>query len=250
MKNFKNLVLFIFILFTVQYLGSITPKGALNLTDSDSKAKDIGPKNWAIGVQAYYDLSGGQFAENFQASALALLETFSISDEFNIFFMGNLSSVIGNSSKEDIIDKIKEIQQTSQGINLAFYPHWYKTFTTKLLKSITIYTPIGWKLNAFKNDVDIIQYLHQFNGSIGIEFALLEGSISKKPITISIEGKLTKFSKTKYESIFGEQKSSLTSLEITAVIPILNGCGIAVNYLNSKEIDPIFSVGLIIVNSN
>jgi hypothetical protein len=236
--------------FLVVNLFSLSPSGITNLKKNPAfNTKGMGPRNWASGIQAYFDLSGGSFADIFRASALGLLEVFEISKEFNIYFMGNISNVVDNTEATDLEAKIKEIQQNSQGINLAFYPHYYKEFNSKVLQTLTIYFPLGWKLNALKDQNDTYQYLHQFNGMIGIEFGLLQGKFSKKFMTISFEGKLSKFSKKKYESIFGEQKSSMISFEITGLVPILNGCGILANYSNSKQTDSTFSLGIVIVNS-
>jgi hypothetical protein len=115
------------------------------------------PQNpWiTAGVQAGYSLNGGDFANNFQASGRTLIEVLGRrTRDKGIFLMGNLSR-LSNLASTDIDLQIKEIQQSTQGINIGIYPHKvYGRTDDDDLTFITLYTPVIYKINKFNNASD------------------------------------------------------------------------------------------------
>ncbi|SNR98837.1 hypothetical protein SAMN06269173_11531 [Hymenobacter mucosus] len=203
---------------------------------------------WLVaGVQTGYSLNGGEFADNFQAAGRTLVEVLGkSSDKGGVFVMANLSR-LKNQADADEATKLKEIQQSNQGINIGVFPH--KIFNKDGSADMvfwSVYAPITYKLNSFKQTGTAESvYLNQFRLGAGFEICFLPGQSAKLPTTFSLEPNIGFFNENDYNKIFGKEKSSLLSLEATLIIPAGVGKGFMFSYSNSTENSSQFTAGLI-----
>ncbi|MDJ1493673.1 hypothetical protein QNI19_12090 [Cytophagaceae bacterium DM2B3-1] len=215
-------------------------------------AAAAGPVNpWlTAGITTGYSLNGGDFADNFQASGRALLDVLGPEHpDFSIFIMGNLAR-LNTLDKADAESKIKEIQQSMQGINFGAYPFFlFNKSDADDVTFTTIYLPLTYKLNALKKDVDSEKiYLNQFRATLGFEQSFLKSKKSGLPITFSLEPTMTFFlDKNDYFKIFGKEKSSLFSLQADLIIPAGTGLGFIASYSTSSENTSQVTFGVIII---
>ena len=241
---------FIFI-FSAINLFAQSPTQFLSIHDNYMN-KELGPRNvWALGAQASYNLARGDFIDNFSASGRALIEILGPEDDnYGIYLMGNLSNLKTNIDSTKANEKnIRDILQTSQGINIGLYPH-YILFGEPYDESITVFGNMGWKLNTISKDGDSLKYLHQARLSIGLELSGLRGIISEYPTTLTIEPMITFFSESKYENVFNKKESNLKALNSTLIIPAGRGRGILFDLIIPSEGKTIFTIGLILTAMN
>jgi hypothetical protein len=241
----KKIILLSIALFAGLVSFSQSPTQFLGIQDNLTK-KDPGPRNvWAAGAQASYNLASGDFIDNFSASGRALIEILGPKkDNYGVYLMGNLSNLKLNiDSTKANENSIRNILQTSQGINIGLYPHyiWGEPYGT----SLTLFGNLGWKLNTIGKS-DSLVYLHQARLSVGIELSGLRGLYSEYPTTLSIEPSISIFSESKYENVFNKQQSNLVGLDITLILPAGKGRGIMFDVLIPKNGITTFSVGLIL----
>jgi hypothetical protein len=245
----KNLFITPFLIFNLFFeVYSQLPNQILRMNRrKDDIVAAAGPKNvWATGAQASYNMISGEFADNFQSSGRVLLEILGPQKpNKGVFLMGNLSKVEGSNS-EDITAKIRDIQQSTQGLNVALYPHYI--WGDPLKKSITLYLSAGWKLNSFqdKNSEEKV-YLHQFRLSpASIELTGFVGNEAQLPTTLTVEPAFSFLSKTKSFEVFGDTYSNFFGITTTLILPAGRGRGIIIEHLYSKDNPPTYKVGLML----
>lgn len=247
----RKVILSIFASFCLKFSFAQTPFSIVSLDKDKAGIDAAGPRSVWAGAQATYNLTSGEFVDNFQASGRALIEVLGPkTDRYGIFLMGNLSRLSINSDSADANIKYREILQSSQGINISLYPHYIWGDPNE--NSFTLYANIGWKLNALKDneDLDLI-YMHQFRvAPIAFELTGLKGLYSNYPTSLTVEPALSFISKSNYSDVFSKSGSTVFGLNTTLIFPAGKGRGIIVDAMFSKNIDPTFRVGLMLTSGN
>lgn len=251
------LVIFIFTSFQCLAQSPLTYVRTSKITTTEDASELIGPpaapsptNPWLIaGVQGGYSLNGGDFSKNFQASGRALLEILgNQSLNKGTLLMGNLSRL---TSLEDADNKskIKELQESNQGINVGIYPYYLLgKAEANDNEYFTIYAPFSYKLNKLNaNEGNENVYLNQFRAGIGFELAFLPGKTAKLPTTLSVEPAILYFDKEVYKEAFGTEESLLGSIEIDLIIPAGPGKGIWAGYSTSTQKTSQFTIGFVFV---
>lgn len=226
MKKF----LFIFLLSSSIYLFGQTPSALVN--NKGIKNEGISANNPWLGGQVGYKFGGtGEFADNLIASARLMYKIELGTVKFQLPVMGNFSQLKDNISgnlQTDVENeaRLQDILTSTQGLNIGLYP--YYTITEKEYFSVIAHGVLMYKVNAFKDTTENSLYLNQGRISLGAEFHLGKKNIAegRYPITLSIAPTMTFFDKSDYNKVFGEEKSSISSLEITTVVPIGKGIGV------------------------
>jgi hypothetical protein len=237
----------IFFIFCFSQASAQTPNILMNNKGRTNKA--ISARNPWLGGQVGYKFGGsGEFADNLIASARLMYDIDLGFKRFQLPIMGNFSQLRDNLSEKLSVDdkneaRIQDIITSTQGLNLGLYP--YFVVSEKQYFAFLIHGAAAYKINSFKDESANAVYLQQGRFSLGIEANIGKYNTEqgRYPWTISIAPALTVFSSEDYRSIFGADKSSLTSLEITSVIPIGKGIGFLLESVISKE--SAFRTGLL-----
>lgn len=210
------------------------------------------PNNpWLVtGVQTSYNiLEGGSFEDRFGASGRVILETFRQTPSNGMYIMGNVSQLnIKENANDD--QKIKDIMRSAQGINagLYYYHVFGKADPTKT--HFTVYPSLSTKLNAFENQTDQTDlYLLQYRSSVGVEVTTIEGKLTKRPITLSVEGTMSYFNVNSYKKLVNRDRWYLPSLEATLIFPIAPSTGLMLIYNVSRDSKSQISFGAIVTAS-
>ena len=104
----------------------------------------------------------------------------------------------------------------------------------------------SWKINGFKqDDSDDINYVNQLRLAAGFEMAIGVVGDASRPLTISVTPVITTFDPNEYEKVFNERKSTLTTLEVVAVLPIAARTGVLFEYVRGDVNS--FRAGVIVV---
>lgn len=224
----KKLIAILLILIVFESFAQ-TPNALINNKGTVNKA--ISAKNPWLGGQVGYKFGGsGEFADNLIASARLMYEIDLGSKKFVLPVMGNLSQLRDNLSENLTVDekeiaRNQDILTSTQGLNVGLYP--YYLIFEKAYFSLLAHGTLAFKLNSFTDVQSNPVYLQQGRFSLGIEAYIgkKDPTTGKYPWTISIAPVTTVFSNMDYKAIFGTERSSLTSLEITSVLPIGKGVG-------------------------
>lgn len=239
------------LLITVFCLGIIlnaqTPYSFINIaSDSQVSTKGISANNVWLGAQIGYKLSGpGDFSDNLLVSGRLLYNIDINTTKFKLPVMGDISALRDAASTgniDSLTAKAQDLLLSTQGINVGLYP-FYEAYKNTYF-SFTIHGSLTYKLNAFKVDDETIN-LDQGRFSAGMETSIGKRNDDKYPLTISVTPVLTFFSKNRYKMIFGEEKSSLLSLEITGIVPIGSGFGLLIESVIAKDNAPAVRTGIV-----
>jgi hypothetical protein len=170
-------------------------------------------------------------------------------EKFKLPVMGNISTLRDAFSNEKDPDKdtlqarAQELMLSTQGVNVGLYPYYFLAQEDKF--KLVLHGSAAWKLNMFKTKEDKNEYLDQGRFSLGLEATLGSTAGDQAPLVVSITPTLTLFNADKYKLIFGESKSSITSLEITGVLPVGTGIGVLFETIVAKKPYSAFRVGLV-----
>jgi hypothetical protein len=161
--------------------------------------------------------------------------------------MGNISklkeSISNATSQDELKSAVQEITMSTSGVNVGLYPYWVLSETKYF--SFTLHGAAVYKLNSFQVASKDVQYLNQGRFSLGFEMGIGgKAANGRNPMTLSVAPATTVFSKTAYSTVFSENKSSISSLEITGVVPVGRGFGLLLESVVSKT--SIFRAGILI----
>jgi hypothetical protein len=209
-----------------------------------------GPRSVWVGAQVAYNLSGGPFVDNFQASGRAVIEVLGkFTHRFGTFLIGNVSRLKTETEdkKEAEERKLQEIQQSTQGLHFSIVPHYF--WGDRFKESCTAFISVGWKLNALKDKADELQYLHQGRFSVGVELTGLRGLYAELPSSLTVEPTLTVFSKSKYKKVFNDDRAHRFGIDLTLIVPAGLGRGILFETTLAEHMFPTYQVGLLLASS-
>ncbi|HKB45843.1 MAG TPA: carboxypeptidase-like regulatory domain-containing protein [Chitinophagaceae bacterium] len=205
----------------------------------------VSPKSYWLGARLAYNIDGAQ-VDNIVGSATIGINP--VEGEYlgaNWGIVGNFANFISVQNKEKTEKDLLKVAQSSQGLSIGFGGTW-EVLSRSNDFNFRCYFISGYRLNAFqkvgKDSISVS--LSQFRNTAGIEF---EGFRFKNggKLHFSFEGSLTAFSRKKYELVFGEKKSSLNGLEITAILPIAANIGFLANGTYAKNLNPVYQFGII-----
>lgn len=219
-----------------------------NLSEVVVTAAGGSPKSYWLGATLAYNIDGAE-VDNIVGSAkvgINLVDGEYLGAEWGI--VGNFANFISVQDKEKAARDLLKVAQSSQGLSIGIAATWEILPTVNDFNFRSYFTS-GYRLNAFqKVGKDTISVgLSQFRNVVGVEF---EGFRFKNggKLHFSCEGSLTAFSQDKYELIFEKKKSSLSSLELTAILPIAQNIGFLANGTYCKSFVPVYQFGIIFKN--
>lgn len=254
MRQILKLAICILILLSGYRNNAQTPMSFANAGLSKTGEKGISANNFWLGAQVGYKFgSSDGFADNLLVSGRLLYDVDLGASKFHLPVMGNISSLRDvftsspKTSEDTIKAKVQDLMISAQGINVGLYPY-YIAYSNEYFQ-FTLHGSATWKLNAFKDKKDETQYLDQGRFSLGIEASIGKSGNGKYPLTVSVTPTYTFFDAEKYEKIFGENKRSITSLEITGVVPVGNGVGLLIESIVASKPFSAFRAGIIIAAS-
>jgi hypothetical protein len=151
--------------------------------------------------------------------------------------ISNFSDLVSSSGAETAADKsadkLKELMMASSGIRAGVHP--YRVIAGGAQGSdytLLLHGEASWKFNGVKNeDSEEINYLNQLRLAGGLEVSIGTGEGDSKPLTLSVTPVHVRFNADEYEEIFSDRKSSLTNLEVVAVVPISGRTGVLFEYV-------------------
>ncbi len=206
------------------------------------------PKSYWIGATLAYNIDGAEI-DNVVGSAKVGINP--VSGEYlgaSWGIVGNFANFISAQNKEKTEKDLLKVAQSSQGLSIGMAGTW-EVFRHSNDFNLRCYVSTGYRLNAFQRvgkDSSSVS-LSQFRNTAGIEFEGFRFNNGGK-LHLSFEGSLTAFSENKYELVFGEKKSSLTSLEVTAILPIAGNIGFLANGTYAKQLTPVYQFGIVLKN--
>jgi len=220
-----------------------TPFSTENVSRSADKSQPttqgISAANPWLGAQVAYKFGGtDEIADNLIVSARLLYEIDFGTSKFRLPVMGNISDLtattaVDASSAEQLAQKAQALVMSATGARVGLYPYYvaYKSDVA----SVVFHGEAAWKLNALEDPTKTLQYLQQLRFSGGIEFGLGKTDGDRLPLTVSVTPTVTVFSAKDYAKIFGEEKSRVSGLEITGVIPVAQGVGFLLEGVLAKD---------------
>ena len=209
-----------------------------------------------LGAQLVHNFEGtGDFTDNLVITGRLLYELNTSSQKFKIPVMGNISDLKSEllTDKEKLDNALSEIVIGDQGLNIGIYPYYVVDDYADDDFYFIIHGSAGWKLNGFQVDTTTTNYLNtgRFSAGIEIGYGLLNEATGDKPITLSLTPVYSIFDKAQYNEVFGEEKGSLFSFEITGIIPISKtGIGIMLQSVISPDTDNTFRAGIILTGKS
>ena len=250
----KNLTTLCLILSIAHFVNGQTAFSVLNSGSRSNVAGGLAANNPWVGAQVGYLFGDSkEFADNLLVSGRILYEIDLNSDKFKLPVVGNISNIIkskvgfeAGESKDKLDSEVKGLMTSNQGLHVGLYPYYLikksETF------SLIAHGVAGWKLNGLQDTVNNkVTYLNQGRFSAGVEFGIGRSNAEKIPLTISITPTFTIFDKNEYKGVFGVEKSTISTLELTCVVPLKKGIGVMFEDIVplSKGMSNVFRVGLI-----
>ena len=174
---------------------------------------------FAVGAQGFFKLDGTGDKE-FLVSGQTVVDQLKLGkkNNFHVPFVANFSS-LGVEDDDGIEGEISKLLTSSQGISLAVQPYYETAPSSQTLRA-TVYGSLGWKMNQGNSlaDTSVTLKLHQGRVSAGIavDIPLVNAST---PLSLSFEPVYRFFSRERYKELFGEDRRSFLSLELTGVLP-------------------------------
>lgn len=247
----KSLALAFGILITSYGLEAQTPSSFQNSGVRRAGAGGLAANSPWLGAQVGYKFgSSSDFADNLLVSGRYLHEIpFKNAGNFHLPVMGNISAL-----KNDITDveqdvdtikaKVEQLLLSPQGVNVGLFPYYVISDSENLM--VTLHSVISWKLNGFKNNENVTQYLNQGRFAVGLEAQLGATDNARHRLVISVAPTISVFNENDYEKIFNESRSSIVSLEVTGVVPLGGGVGILAEGIIAEDEFSTFRVGLVL----
>lgn len=205
----------------------------------------VSPRSYWLGATVAYNMDGAEVDNIIGSAKIGInpVERKHLGAYWGI--VGNFANFISAQNIEETNKNLLKVAQSSQGLSIGVAGTW-EILPTAEDFNFRCYLMTGYRLNAFqKVGKDSISVgLNQFRNSLGIEFEGLKFKNGGK-LHFSFEGSVTAFSRNKYELVFGEKKSSLSSLEITAILPIAQNIGFLANGTYCRDFASVYQFGII-----
>ena len=253
----KKIITLCLILSITHFVNGQSGFSILNTGRRSNIAGGLPANNPWVGAQVGYLFGDSkEFADNLLVSGRILYEIDLNSPDtsgFHLPVVGNLSNIIKSKvgfvegeGKDKLDSEVKEIMTSNQGLHIGLYPYYIirrnETF------SLIAHGVAGLKLNGIQDTVNNkVTYLNQGRFSAGLEIGIGRSNAEKIPLTLSITPTITIFDKSEYKSVFGVEKSTINTLELTCVVPLKKGIGVMFEdiFPLSKGVRNVFRVGLI-----
>ncbi len=249
--------------FTTATLGADPKKAAARAKAEQMRraGKSVSPEmetlaasaaNSWLGAQLGYKFGSDsdELANNLLVSAAAIYDLpLKEGRTFHLPVISNFAPLIANpvsdDAKDGSDDKLKALTLSATGVRAGLYPYREITSLTRDDFRLILHAEGSWKLNGFKQkDSEDVNYLNQLRLGIGFEMAVGTVTDSHKPLTLSVTPVRTLFDRKEYEKVFKEAKSSLSSLEVVAVLPLSARTGVLFEYVNGDA--KAFRAGVIV----
>jgi hypothetical protein len=219
---------------------------------------------YAAGFQLGHRLAGsGDFADDLVASGRAVLslKTKTIGKDstrvFGLPLIGNIGKL--RSKVPDDIEGLKKeaskLLATTEGINVGVYPYWElrkarSTENAALGLDVTFYLSGTGRINQLRDRVDTTQTFMLMRGrlSAGFDFGIRHKDF-EQPISISSELAVSLFSADRYLRAFGDRRSNIVSVDVTAIIPI-GGFGLLAEGSFASRLSPNWRIGIIVAKAS
>lgn len=230
----------------------------ISLDDSLSAMEDVvvvgmgsvSPKSYWIGAKVGYNFDGfsDDDADNYFIGAAKVILNQSdnpfLKGEWGV--IGNIAGFISNQDKKEASENKEKLTLSVQGLGVGLYQLW-KQKVGGNKNVVREYLTVGYRLNTFKKvgKDSITVNLSQFKATAGCEFEAIN---FKKggAMSFAIEVSHLRFDENRYESVFGEKKKTLTSLEIGAILPINTTLGFFTSGTFSPSTKPVYLFGIIV----
>lgn len=221
-------------------------------TEGDVTAAAASAANSWLGAQLGYKFgqNSDELGDNLLVSASVIYEIpLESGRKFHLPVVSNFAHLVASPAGEnkDAVDedKLKELLFATSGVRAGVYPYGEVTRLSKTDFKFIIHGEASWKLNGFKNDeTEDVSYLNQLRLAGGVEIAIGKTDQGSKPLTLSVTPVHTRFDPKEYEKAFTTRKSSLTSLEVVAVVPVSARTGVLFEYVGGEVSS--FRAGLIV----
>jgi hypothetical protein len=221
-------------------------------SDGAKKAQAIGPSNpWGLsGALSIKPLAGdGNFSEEWLLGssrvAFEIPEDEPLGKKSHIAVFANLANVASRigSGADSLDGAIQSLISSDEGLNVGVYPYWTLPDWGKFKPSF--FLSAGAKVNSYKasdsTDKKTSLLVGRFAG--GFELALGSGDT---PLTLTVSGVHSRFGAAAYEAVFKESRSSITSAELTTILPLgTNGTGVIFEAIGVRNAKPSFRLGLL-----
>jgi hypothetical protein len=223
---------------------------------------------WIVGTQLGVRFFGqGDFADNLLISGMVRYEVPLNSKTFKLPIFSNFGEIASKpvfGTKADSLQAAASaLMSTAQGMNVGVYPyHVLKRPTLGGDLRVTAFGQIVGKLNSVKgrssldapDTAEKVQHtLLQGRGALGVEVAVgktVPANSPRRPLTLSLTAAATTFSARTYELVFGTARSSIKSVEFTAIVPVADGAGILVEGIGANGYAGTWRIGMVLAASN
>lgn len=176
---------------------------------------------WFVKTELALRLDGtGTFEDDFLASGQLVVDEVALARNsgLRLPILANFSTLSVGETGLPLQEQVGNLLSANRGLSLALQPY-YATANPGL--QATVFGTAGWKMNAKRDlaDTSLTRYLHQGRFSVGLalDAFLVTGP---RPISLSAEAIYRRFSDTRYQQLFGEDRDSFTSLELTGIVPL------------------------------
>jgi hypothetical protein len=210
----------------------------------------LSPNSYWIGAKLGYNFDG--FADDdvdnyFVGAAKVVLNKSKdrfLKGQWGI--VGNIAGFISKQNKDDANKDLQKLTMSVQGLGVGAYELWEQQVGAGK-NTVREYLTAGYRLNTFKKvgkDSATVN-LSQAKFTAGFEFEAVRFE-KGGALSFSFELSHLRFSKAKYNSVFGEEKSSLTSFETGIILPINTNFGFFASGTFAKEVKPVYLFGVIV----
>jgi hypothetical protein len=132
--------------------------------------------------------------------------------------IGKLTAALP-AGRQDLEKKATELLNSADGITVELAPYWLIPRSDSALISLTLFGSAGLKVNAAKDPLDSSTvYLKQGRFTAGVELSY-QPRTAPRPMPLSVGPSLTTFNRRKYLLATGKDKSNISSLEVTLILP-------------------------------
>jgi hypothetical protein len=221
----------------VQTLKSTPRPSALQASSSSS---------W-VGATLMQNLDGNGAEGLIGSGNVKLATAEDLTGPFKLNIVGNISNISKASNLESIKSDLIRIGQSTQGLSAGLEPQYIIVKDHKFVKLFDVYSHLLYKVNDFQkiNGTDENVILSQFRASVGFEIEAIKFN-GKDYMLLSVEGIRSGFDANRYSKIFGTPKSSVYSLEIVGVVPLVSRIGLLVMQNYTTSAPSVFSAGLVV----
>lgn len=220
----------------------------LDLSSESVVVTAISSRSLWTGATLFYNLDGSDLDNVVGAGKVLLNTARRATGKFRLNIIGNISKFSSAADTKNPSSDILEISQSSQGLSAGFEPLYMIVNNSSTRNYLNLYSNLMYKLNNFQkiNNTEENIALSQGRFTVGLEWEGVEFSDGGNLIHVGIEGTKSIFSASGYEKVFNKNIKSLSSAEVTVIVPLFSNLGLLVNYTMTKGIKPVFGAGIIL----